>query len=89
MENGVDMAKQILSIQKTIVDNTFKTQALFQAQGERMARTAFASAGGWSADSDQLWQDWSEALQKGRSTVKALVDAQFDMLGSLLEPLKQ
>lgn len=89
MENGVDMAKQFLSIQKTIVDNTFRAQALFQAQGERMARTAIASTGGWSAGSDQLWQDWSEALQKGRSTLKALVDAQFDILDNLLEPPKQ
>jgi hypothetical protein len=89
MENSVDMAKQILSIQKTIVDNTFKAQSLFQEQGERMARAAFAPAGGWPADSDRLWQDWSEALQKGRSTVKALMDAQFDMLDSLLESHKQ
>jgi hypothetical protein len=29
------------------------------------------------------------ALQEGRSNVKALVDAQFNMLDSLLEPLKQ
>jgi hypothetical protein len=89
MENSVDMAKQILSIQKTIVDNTFKAQALFQEQGERMARAALASAGGWPVDSDRLWQEWAVALQEGRSNVKALVDAQFDMLDSLLEPLKQ
>ena len=89
METGIGMAKQILAIQKTMIDNSFKAQAFAQAQGERMARTAFAPAGGWPAESDRLWRDWSETLQKGRSTLQALVDAQFDMLDSLLEPIRR
>jgi len=89
MDNGVGMAKQILLIQKTLADNTFKAQALFQEQGERMARAAFAPTGGCPADIDRLWRDWSEALQNGRSTFKTLVDAQFNMLEGLLEPFRR
>lgn len=87
METGTGMAKQILTIQRTMIDNSFKAQAFIQEQGERMARTAFAPAGGWPAESDRLWRDWSETLQQGRSTLQALVDAQFDMFDSLLDPL--
>lgn len=89
METGIGMAKQILSIQKTMIDNSFKAQALMQEQGERMARTAFAPAGGWPADADRLWRDWSEALHGGRSSLQAVVDAQFDMLASLLDPVRR
>ena len=89
METGIGMAKQILSIQKTMIDNSFKAQAYVQEQGERMARTAFAPAGGWPAQSDRLWRDWSGTLQQGRSTLQTLVDAQFDMLDSLLEPIRR
>ena len=89
METGIGMAKQILAVQKTMIDNSFKAQAFVQEQGECMARTAFSPAGGWPAESDRLWRDWSETLQKGRSTLQALVDAQFDMLDSLLEPIRR
>ena len=84
MDTGVDMAKQILAIQKTLIDNSFKAQTVFQEQGERMSRAILAPAGGWPAESDRLWRDWSEALEYGRNTCKALVDAQFDMLDSLI-----
>lgn len=87
MENGIELAKQILSIQKTVIDNTFSAQAVFQEQGERVARVVLEPPGGWPTTSEQIWREWSQALQSGRESVKALVDAQFDMLDGLLSPL--
>jgi hypothetical protein len=89
METGIGMAKQILSIQKTMIDNSLKAQVFIQEQGERMARAAFAPAGGWPAESEQLWRNWSEALQEGRNSFQALVDVQFDMLDRLLNPIRR
>lgn len=87
MEIGIDLAKQILGIQKTMIDNTFRAQALFQEQGERVARVVLAPPGGWPTTSEQVWREWLEALQSGRESVQAVVDAQFDMLDGLLTPL--
>lgn len=89
METGIGMTKQILSVQKTLIGNGLKAQAFVQEQGERMARAAFATAGGWPAESEQLWRDWSAALQEGRNSFQALVDVQFSMLDRLLDPVRR
>ena len=85
MNTCYGVVRQILTIQKTMVRNSLKVQALLQEQGERTARAFSVPAGGLPPESERLWRQWSADLQAGRDTFASWVDAQFAMVESLLE----
>ncbi len=74
------MTKQILKLQKTLVQNNIKTQALWLNHGERFARTCFEQTGMMPDEARQTWECGSDLLKSGRQTLEAMVDAQFAMI---------
>lgn len=80
------ITKQIIRTQKTLLNNTFKAQALLQEQGEKATRTILDQAI-WMPDTGrQLWDCWSEDLKTGRATFQSLMNAHLDMMDGILDP---
>ena len=86
--NDFVMTKQILKLQKTLVQNNLKTQDLWLAQGERIARTCLEQAGMMPAEIQRSWEYGSELWQSGRQTLEAMVNAQFDMIAGVFIPAR-
>jgi hypothetical protein len=78
--DSVTMTKQILAIQKTLVNNGFRTLALMHERGEQVARSFLASDASDSADMQRLWEQWSLTGQAGREALETATDAVFGML---------
>jgi len=86
MPNGVTMTKQILAVQKTLVNNGFRTLALLQERGHQVARSIMATGGTDSVDTQRLWEQWSQMGQAGREVLVTATDAYFGLLEGLLSP---
>jgi hypothetical protein len=86
MPNGVTMTKQILAVQKTLVNNGFRTLALLQERNEQVARSFAASGGMDSVDTQRLWEQWSQMGQAGREALVTATDAYFGLLEGMLSP---
>ncbi len=82
------MTKQILKIQKTLVQNNLKTQDMWLAQGERVARTCLEQAGMMPDEVRRSWDHGSALWQSGRQTLEVMVNAQFDMIAGVLNPVR-
>jgi len=84
MPFAAQMSKQIVSIQKTFLNNVFDTQALWQDQTERAAQAILGQAH-WMPDaSRQLWDCWTADLKTGQATLKSMLNAQFEMIDGIL-----
>jgi hypothetical protein len=84
MQFAAQISKQIIRIQKTWLNNTFDTQALWQAQTDRAARNILDQAS-WMPDSSRhLWDCWAADLKTGQATLKTILNAHFDMLDGVL-----
>ncbi len=82
------MTKQILKFQKTLVQTNLKTQDMWLAQGERVARTCLEQAGMMPEDIQRSWEYGSTLWQTGRQTLETMVNAQFDMVAGVLNPAR-
>jgi hypothetical protein len=80
------MTRQVLAIQKTLVNNGLRTLTLMQERGEQVARSFLASDATDSADIQRLWQQWSQTGQAGREALVTATDAYFGILEGLLSP---
>jgi hypothetical protein len=78
------MAKQILAVQKTLVNNSFRTLAILQERSERVARSLVVSGGMGNDDSQRLWAQWSQMGQAGREVLVTATDAYFGLLEGML-----
>ena len=86
MQVAARITKQIIRIQKTLLNNTFKAQALAQEQGEQATR-AFLDQATWMPEAGrQFWDCWSEDLKTGRTTFQSLMNAHMDMMDGILAP---
>jgi adenosylmethionine-8-amino-7-oxononanoate aminotransferase len=81
---SVTMTRQILTIQKTLVNNSFRTLALMQERGDQVARSFLASGGKESADTQRLWEQWSQTGQAGREALVTAADTYFGLLEGML-----
>jgi hypothetical protein len=84
--SGVTMTKQILAVQKTLVNNGLRTLALLQERGDQVARSIMASGGTDSVGGQHLWEQWSQMGQAGRDMLVTATDAYFGLLEGLLHP---
>lgn len=84
IRNSVTMARHILAIQKTLVNNGYRTLALIQERGEQVARSVLASAGTESPENQRLWEQWSQTGQAGREVLVTATEAYFGLLEGLL-----
>jgi hypothetical protein len=82
------MTKQILKLQKTLVQNNIKAQALWLNHGERLARTCLEQTGMMPDEARRTWEYGSDMLQSGRQTLESMVDAQFTMIAGWLNPAR-
>lgn len=80
MTTGVTVARQTLAINKTLVQNGFRTLTLLQERGNRVAQSFLAPNGEISVDTRCLWEGWSEAGQ----AFEAVFNAYFEMLEGML-----
>jgi hypothetical protein len=80
------MTRQVLAIQKTMVNNGFRTLALMQERGEQVARSFLASDATDSADIQRLWEQWSLMGQAGREALETATDAVFGLFEGWLPP---
>lgn len=88
MLTGVTVTRQVLAVQKTLARNGFRTVALIQERGERVARSFLVPDGDDdnAAEGRHLWGAWSETGQAGRKVFETAVDAYFEMLEGMLLP---
>jgi len=84
--SSVTMTRQILTIQKTLVNNGIRTLALMQERGEQVARSFLASGGTDSDSTQRLWEQWSQTGQAGREVLVTAADAYFGLLEGMLPP---
>jgi adenosylmethionine-8-amino-7-oxononanoate aminotransferase len=82
--NSVTMTKQILAVQKTLVNNGLRTLALLQERGDQVARSFMTSGGSDSIDTQLLWEHWSQMGEAGREVLVTASDAYFGLLEGLL-----
>ncbi len=80
------MTKQILKLQKTLIQSNLKTQDMWLAQGERMARTCLEQAGMMPDEIRRSWESGSALWQSGRQTLESVVNTQFDMVAGMFIP---
>lgn len=82
--SGVTMTKQILAVQKTLVNNGLRTLALMQERSDQVARSFLTSGGADSVDTRRLWEQWSQMSLAGREALLTATDAYFGLLEGLL-----
>jgi hypothetical protein len=82
--SGVTMTRQILAVQKTLVNNGLRNLALMQERGDQVARSFLTAGGTDSADTQRLWEQWSQMSLAGREVLLTATDAYFGLLEGLL-----
>jgi hypothetical protein len=86
MPIAVTIAKHIIRIQKTVLNNALETQALMQTQGERTTRALLDQAV-WMPDAGRrLWEGWVSDLETGRTAFQTLMNAHWDLMDGFLAP---
>jgi len=71
------MAKQMIDLQKTALDNTFNSMVLLQEQTERMVHTMMEQATFMPEEGKKILGEWVQTYKKGRDEFKKTVDDSF------------
>jgi uncharacterized coiled-coil DUF342 family protein len=71
------MAKQMIDLQKTALDNTFNSMVLLQEQTERMVHTMMEQATFMPEEGTKILGEWVQTYKKGRDEFKKTVDDSF------------
>ena len=86
MQIAAAITKQIIRIQRTLLNNTLEAQTLWQEQGERTTRAILDQAV-WMPDAGRrLWDCWSDDVKAGRTTFQSLMNTHLDMMDGILAP---
>jgi hypothetical protein len=84
IRDSVTMARQILAIQKTLINNSYRSLTLMKERSEQVVRSFLVSGGTESPDTQRLWEQWSQTGKAGCEVLVTTTDAYFGLLEGLL-----
>ena len=79
--------KQLIGMQKTVFDNTYKALVSFQEQQQQMLERSLAQLPQMPAEARELLATWQRAAGEGQRHFKRAVDQSFDALQDYLDGL--
>jgi hypothetical protein len=72
-----NIARQMISFQKTAFTNAFNAMVMVQEQTEKMVSTVLEQTPGLSGEGKKAIDTWLEAYKKGRDDFKKATDEYF------------
>ena len=82
---AVKIAKQLIEVQKTTLDNAFDAMVALQDQAEKMTTNLVDQAVWIPADGKKALGEWIGVLKQGRDNLKKALDEGYATFGAFVD----
>ncbi len=79
---SMEMAKQMVELNKAAFNNSFNTMVVMQEQAEKMAGAFFEQVAWIPEDGKKVINEWVEVYKNGLNEFKKAMDANFQKVES-------